>query len=83
MLNDRAKANYLLALKDLDVFQAQTQLEDELFSAFSSKLLTLPLEADKVSLEYSRVRGALEALKQLKAMRESLASSAVEQKLTR
>lgn len=78
MLNDKQKAQYFRALMDLDLFEAQFQLEDELYANLASKMLTLPMEGPNLDLEYAKVRGALEVLKQLKAVRERLKSSAVE-----
>lgn len=81
MLKPLVQANYLKALKGYDLFEAQTQLEDELFSAKAAQLLTLQLDNDNIMIEYAKVRGAIDVLKQLKAMREQIISTAVEKTL--
>lgn len=70
-------ALYLHGLKSMEEFKAQEALEDRLFASLSGKMLTLETKAtDQVALEYARIRGAMEAIKQLKAAREAEISKA-------
>lgn len=70
-MKDDIKAKLFFDLQGFELFEAQIALEDEQYKALQDKLLTLDSKGD-ILFEYARVRGALEALKALKANRERL-----------
>jgi hypothetical protein len=70
-MKDDLKSKYLYELHSLELFTAQQALEEEQYKALQDKLLTLDPKID-VIFEYAKLRGALEALRQLKANRDRL-----------
>jgi len=80
-LEERLISAYLRSLKSLEEFKAQEALEDRLFASYASKMLTLDLTDQSLGLEYARIRGAMDAIKQLKAVREEEVSKANQAKL--
>lgn len=70
-MKDELKAKFFFDLQSFELFTAQIALEDEQMDALQSKILNIDSKSD-VKFEYARVRGALEALKGLKANRERL-----------
>jgi len=75
-MNDALKAKFFRELNGLELFQAQTSLENETLQALVSRLLTIDLARADLQLEYARLRGQVDALKQLKATRERLIEEA-------
>lgn len=68
-MKDDLKARLFYELQNVEPFMAQIALEDEQVESLQSKLLAIDPKSD-VKFEYARVRGALEALKGIKAKRE-------------
>jgi hypothetical protein len=84
VLTERQISAYLRGLKSTEEFKAQEALEDRLFAALSSKMLTLDTsEASKVALEYARIRGGMEAIKQLKSARDNEVAKASKEAVER
>lgn len=75
-MKDDIKAKLFFDLQGFELFQAQIALEDEQYKALQDKLLTLDSSKGDILFEYARVRGALEALKALKANRDRLIETA-------
>ena len=70
-MKDEQKAKLFHDLVHFDLFKVQVGLEDQQIESLQSKLLTIDPKSD-VKFEYARVRGSLEALKGLKAIRDKL-----------
>lgn len=74
-MEDKLKSKHLYEIHANELFKAQTALEDELIESLHSKFLAIDGKSN-VEFEYARVRGALEALKGLKAKRDLLIEDA-------
>lgn len=75
-MQDLQKGKYFRDLKNLEVFRAQLDLESELYSSLAERLLTLKMDNPSFNLEYARVRGGLDVLRQIAKLRDNLSKSA-------
>ena len=71
-MKDELKGKHFQELKDYEGFAAQTSLEADMESDYLKQIFTIQLEGQNVSLHYSRLRGAIEAIRSLRQRRDHL-----------
>lgn len=71
-MKDELKAKFLQALVQLEPFEAQQELEDQIYESNLSKMLTLDTRDPAFALESARLRGYLDAIKTLQTTRKAL-----------
>lgn len=67
-MKDDLKAKFFQELQQFECFQAQTALEDETIDSLQTKMLNIDPKGN-LTFEYATIRGAIDALKLLKAHR--------------
>lgn len=70
-MKNELKAQFFFDIQNSPAFQAQIMLETEQYETLQKRFLTLDPHSN-VNFEYARIRGSLEALNSLKAIREKL-----------
>ncbi len=71
-MKDEQKSYFLRELVGYEAFGAQQALETDLYNSLLEKIGKIELSRPDLQLEYARLRGCLEVLRQLKATRDHL-----------
>lgn len=64
--------SYLKELVKSDLFKAEVHLEEELVNGFLREMTTLPVSDNSFALQYARLQGKVEALRDLASKRKLL-----------
>lgn len=72
LTHDRVLGQWLLELKNFELFKAQKELEDRIITSCITRLQALDLQDANLAQEYVKVRSRLDGIRQLQNMREHL-----------
>lgn len=75
-MKDEQKASLLREVTAYESFQAQISLEQDLYNSMLSQITKIDLSRSDLQLEYARLRGCLDILRQIKATRDLLVEQA-------